>query len=87
MQGNATYRRLASSKVEGSKNIVISECSKGGYTLANQIVYVDEKGARFDMFLKGALHVPDMDGLVNLRDAINVAIKNASDTADRKKLK
>ena len=87
MQGSATYRRLASTQIEGSKSIVISECSRGGYTLANQIVYVDEKGTRFDMFLKGALHVPDMEGLVNLRDAINIAIRNASGASNAKKIK
>lgn len=73
-----TYTQLSSSKINGSKNLVVSSCSKGGFTLAQQLVSVDEDtGCTQTVFLKGACHIRDLDALKNFRDSIELAIKKA----------
>lgn len=68
------YNELSKAKVTDSRNIVISTCSKGGFTIAQQLE-AKEDGKVTTVFLKGAFHVDDVHGLYNLRDAINLAIK------------
>lgn len=67
------YTKLSSAQIEESKNLVISEYSKGGYTLAQQITTTDN-GKKLNVYLKGAFRIKDISGLYNLRDALNVAI-------------
>jgi hypothetical protein len=71
------YIELSKAKVNDNKNLVISRCQKNdadaGYTLAQQ-VEVDESGKKINVFLKGAVHIKDLDCLYNLRDAIIQAI-------------
>ena len=68
------YTKLSSAKKQETRNLVVSECSRGGYTLAQQI-NVEEDGKRTNVFLKNAIHVSDIDKLINLRDALNIAIE------------
>lgn len=68
------YNEISKAKVTESRNIVISECSKGGYTIAQQLV-AKEDDKITTVFMKGAFHVDDIHGLLNLRDAINLAIQ------------
>lgn len=68
------YTELSRAKVTDSRNIVISSCSKGGFTVAQQL-QAKENDKTTSVFLKGAFHVEDVNGLYNLRDAVNVAIK------------
>ena len=68
------YTEISRAKVTDSRNIVISHCSKGGYTIAQQLE-AKENDKITSVFLKGAFHVDDLHGLYNLRDAINLAIK------------
>lgn len=68
------YTRLSSALIQSNKNLIISECSKGGYTLAQQLAFVEEDGKKQNIYLKGAIHIGNVEGLRNLRDAINVAI-------------
>lgn len=79
------YNELARAKVTDSRNIVISNCSKGGFTIAQQLE-ARENDKVTSVFLKGAFHVDDLHGLYNLRDAVNLAIKvteeNISDETD-----
>lgn len=70
------YTELSRAKVTDSRNIVISSCSKGGFTVAQQL-QAKENDKTTSVFLKGAFHVEDVNGLYNLRDAVNVAIKMA----------
>lgn len=72
------YNELSRAKVTDSRNIVISNCSKGGFTVAQQLV-AKENDKTTSVFLKGAFHIDDVEGLYNLRDAINVAIKYAEE--------
>lgn len=71
--GKAEYEQLSSARVTKSKNIVVSKCSKGGFTIAQQLVVNDDKN-EVSVFLKGAYHIRDLDSLISLRDAIDEAI-------------
>lgn len=68
------YNELSRAKVTDSRNIIISGCSKGGYTIAQQLE-AKEGDKITSVFMKGAFHVEDIHGLYNLRDAVNLAIK------------
>lgn len=75
--GNANkveYSELARAKVTNSRNVVISTCSKGGFTIAQQLE-AKESDKTTSVFMKGAFHIEDVNGLYNLRDAINLAIR------------
>lgn len=74
MQNKIEYTEIAKAKVSESRNIVISNCSKGGFTIAQQLE-ATENGKTTTVFMKGAFHVDDVKGLYELRDAINLAIK------------
>lgn len=74
-----TYTELANAKVSKARNILISSCSKGGYTMAQQLE-ANEGDKTTNVFLKGAFHIDGIEGLVSLRDALNVAIKNIEDS-------
>lgn len=69
MKNKTYYNELAGAEITDSRNIIISECSKGGFTIAQQLKVEGTK-----VFMKGAFHVNDLEGLYNLRNAINLAI-------------
>lgn len=73
-----TYKELSKAKVSDSRNIVISSCSKGGFTVAQQLE-ANENGKVTTVFLKNAFHVDDVHGLYELRDAVNLAIKSSEE--------
>lgn len=72
------YNEISKAKVTESRNIVISFCSKGGFTVAQQLE-TKEGNKTTSVFLKGAFHIDNVAGLYELRDAINIAI----DVAER----
>ena len=74
------YKEISRAKVTDSRNVVISSCSKGGYTIAQQLE-AKENDKTTSVFLKGAFHVDDIHGLYNIRDAINLAIKIAEENS------
>jgi len=70
------YTEISKARVSDTRHIVISECSKGGYTLAQRMEVLEGEGdKKTQVYLKGASHINDLQGLYNLRDAINLAIK------------
>lgn len=75
---NVEYNEVASAKISDTRNIVISECSKGGFTVAQQLVAEEDNG-KTNVFMKGAFHVADIEGLYNMRDALNMAIHRLED--------
>lgn len=79
--GKAEYEQLSSARVTKSKNIVVSKCSKGGFTIAQQLVVNDDQN-EVSVFLKGAYHIRDVDALVSLRDAIDEAIEKSVESND-----
>lgn len=74
--GKAEYEQLSSARVTKSKNIVVSKCSKGGFTIAQQLVVNDDQN-EVSVFLKGAYHIRNIDALISLRDAIDEAINKS----------
>lgn len=74
----AHYTELSNAEITENRNIVISECSKGGFTVAQQL---KAEGAK--VFMKGALHIDNLEGLYNLRNALNVAIDKVAEKEDK----
>lgn len=79
--GKAEYEQLSSARVTKSKNIVVSKCSKGGFTIAQQLVVNDDQN-EVSVFLKGAYHIRDVNALISLRDAIDEAIEKSVESND-----
>ncbi len=75
------YHELSRAKISSSRNVVISSCSKGGFTIAQQLE-AKENDKTTSVFMKGAFHVEDIHGLYNLRDAINLAIKISEENSE-----
>lgn len=75
------YTELSRAKVTESRNIVISNCNKGGFTIAQQLE-AKENDKTTSVFMKGAFHIEDIHGLYNLRDAVNLAIKITEENVD-----
>ena len=77
-ESKPSYMQLASSRASGSKNLVISSCSAGGFTLAQQLVSIDpDTGEKQTVFLKGACKIRDIDALKAFHQAIGLAIREA----------
>jgi hypothetical protein len=74
MKNNIEYNEVAKAKISDTRNIIISECNKGGYTIAQQLEITEGKGKTTTVFMKGALHIDDIEGLENLKHAINETI-------------
>lgn len=68
------HTEIARAAVTESRNVVISDCSAGGYTIAQQVV-AQEGDREIPVFMKGAFHIDDIHGLYNLRDSLNLAIQ------------
>lgn len=81
MKNKIAYNEISRAKVTDSRNIVISTCSKGGFTVAQQLE-AKENNKTTSVFMKGAFHIEDIHGLYNLRDAINLAIKISEEDAE-----
>lgn len=75
MNNKIEYSEISRAKITDTRSIIISECSKGGYTMAQRMEVIEENGKKTQVYLKGASHINDLQGLYNLRDAINLAIK------------
>lgn len=70
-----TYKEIARAKVSETRNVVISQCSGGGFTIAQQLD-VQEGDKKMTVFLKNSIHLDDVKGLYELRDTINYALKS-----------
>lgn len=68
------YDEIARAKISDVRNIIISSCSKGGFTMAQQLEVNEDGKSSTNIFMKGAFHIDDLQGLYNLRDAINMCI-------------
>jgi len=86
MKKEMAYTELAKAKIQEKRNIVISCCEKNnevqGFTIGQQLEVLEGKRTT-NVFMKGAFHIEDVNGLYNLRDALNVAIgeiENHKDT-------
>lgn len=77
-KGKSEYVEVAKASITESRNAVISTCSAGGFTIAQQVV-AKEGDQQVSVFMKGAFHVSDIHGLYNMRDALNLAIQTIED--------
>lgn len=77
--GKTKYEEITRAKISDTRSIVISECSKGGYTIAQQLSVIDSDDRFLNMYIKGAFHIKDLEGLYHLRDALTVAIHQIED--------
>ena len=79
MINKKVYIELSKAKIKDKRSLVVSRNeTNGGYTIAQQLV-VEEGRRSTTIFMKGAIYVEDLDGLYNLRDALNEAIKKEED--------
>ena len=69
-----TYKEIASGLIGENKSLVISECSKGGYTLGQKLT-VNDNGKNIDIFLKGAIHIDSFESLENVCRAFEKALE------------
>lgn len=74
----AKYNELGRVRLTNNKNLVISKRSKGGYTLAQQLEVPDGDQTVL-VFLRSAIHIQNKQTLVNVRDALNVALDQIDD--------
>lgn len=81
MKAKLTYQELAKAEIQSNRDIVISQRSKGDYTLT-QMLRVPEDDRVMNIFLKGGIVIHGLDGLYNLRDALNVAILTIESKVD-----
>lgn len=81
MKNNINYSEISKAKISESRNVVISNCSKGGYTVAQQLI-VKENDKSTTVFMKGAFHVDSIEGLYELRDALNLAIESCENEVE-----
>lgn len=70
------FREIASAKIQDKRELVISKRGKGGYTLAQRIL-VEEGNKTTTMYLKNAIHIDTVEGIQNLRDALNLVIEQS----------
>lgn len=74
MAKKLSYEEIAKAKISDTRNVVVSKCSAGGYTIAQQISVTEGEDNGITMFIKGAFHIDDLNGFYNLKDALTVAI-------------
>lgn len=72
------YSEISSAKVTENRSIVISDCSRGGFTIAQRMDVTENKHTN-KIYLKGAFHINDIHGLYELRDACNLAIQKVEE--------
>ena len=81
------FIELAKAKIQDKRNIVISKVNDEdtsmelGYTVAQQIE-VQEGNKITSLYMKNAVHIDNIEGLYNLRDALNVAISKIEQDND-----
>lgn len=64
-----TYTQIASCPISKSRNAVISKCSNGSYTIAQQAKLVEGDSIQ-TVFLKNAMHVDSLERLKEFSDMI-----------------
>jgi len=79
------FIELSKAKIQDKRNLVVSKNGSGTFTLGQQIV-VQEGRKQTALFLKGAIHIDNLEGLYNLRDALNEAIQKEEDEKPPKKV-
>lgn len=74
MDIKSEFTELAKAKIQDKRNLVVSQHTNGSFTLAQQIV-IQEGKKQMTIFLKGSIYIDNLEGLYNLRDALNESIE------------
>jgi len=73
----SSYKEISNAQISDKRKLVISQHIKDGepcgFTLAQQMDVVEGKKIT-KVFLRGGVHIASVENLVNLRDALNVAL-------------
>lgn len=77
-KNNVQYNEISRAAITDTRDIIISDCSRGGFTIAQQVVAMEGDRA-IPVFMKGAFRIDDLQGLYNLRDSLNWAIQTVED--------
>ena len=78
MKNRVYYKELSNAEITPNRSIVISALVQDGYRTPQQLEgftiaqQLKVEGTR--VFMKGAFHIEDLEGMYNLRNALNVAI-------------
>lgn len=75
MNNEIKYKELDTIKISEKRNLVISECSAGGYTLAQQMV-AEDGDFKVKVFLKNAIHVENKENLSKIKESIEKILEN-----------
>lgn len=76
------FTELARAKVSDSRDVVISKTQSGTVLMAQQLKVSEGKSVH-NIFLKGAIEVQSLEGLYELRDAVNMAIASFGQAHDQ----
>lgn len=75
MTDRIIFNELSRAKIKDKRFAVISKNNiNKGFTIAQQLVIAEDSGT-LKVFIKGSMHIDGLEGLYNLRDAINVAVE------------
>lgn len=77
-KSDGKYQEIARGRINEKRCIVVSKRNDGGITVAQQLES-HERDHVTSVFLKGAFHVDGINGLQEIRDVMNVAIKVLSE--------
>lgn len=69
------YIELTRVPISSSRDVVISERLKGGFTIGQQVITTDENGEEKEIFLRNAIPLEDILSLGCLRDALDNVLK------------
>ena len=58
--GFGRFDQMGSTKITKNRNMVVSRCDSGGFTIAQQLE-VDEGGKKTKVFMKGAIFVDSIE--------------------------
>ena len=75
--GKARFTELAVAKISDTRNLVISQTQTDTFVMAQQLE-VQEGKKKHSIFMQGAIEINSLEGLLSLRDAINLCIEKAN---------
>lgn len=80
-----SYEEVARVKMTESRDVVISKCSRGGYTIAQKVI-IDNDEKPVSIFLKGAIKVNDIESLISIKEMLEMSIDKLENESSRKKI-
>ena len=78
------YIELTRVAISSSRDVVISERLKGGFTIGQQVITKDVNGEEKEIFLRNAIPLEDITGLECLRNALDNVLKMYNTKEDNK---